>query len=295
MKILVPASSANLGPGFDCFGIAWQLYNELEFIPGGDGLVITGCGEKYSNENNLAYRAYKAVLERFHLAPEPLKINFLRCDIPISRGLGSSSALLVAGVMAANAIHGLSMSRDELLSVATALEGHPDNVAPALFGGLTASAVEAGIPLSVRYPLSPRLFFTALIPPFELSTELSRKVLPHDVPRADAIFNVSRAALMLSALGSGDIALLRAAMADRLHEPYRRALIDGYDTARGLAYTHGAEAMCISGAGSTLLCVAAHPDLAANISADLAAHLPGWRAVSLLPELEGARIEDCSP
>ncbi len=295
MKILVPASSANLGPGFDCFGIAWQLYNELEFIPGGDRLVITGCGEKYSNENNLAYRAYKAVLERFHLAPEPLKINFLRCDIPISRGLGSSSALLVAGLMAANAIHGLSMSRDELLSVATALEGHPDNVAPALFGGLTASAVEAGIPLSVRYPLSPRLFFTALIPPFELSTELSRKVLPHDVPRADAIFNVSRAALMLSALGSGDIALLRAAMADRLHEPYRRALIDGYDTARGLAYTHGAEAMCISGAGSTLLCVAAHPDLAANISADLAAHLPGWRAVSLLPELEGARIEGCSP
>lgn len=295
MKILVPASSANLGPGFDCFGVAWQLYNELEFIPGGDRLVITGCGEKYSNENNLAYRAYKAVLERFHLAPEPLKINFLRCDIPISRGLGSSSALLVAGLMAANAIHGLSMSRDELLSVATALEGHPDNVAPALFGGLTASAVEAGIPLSVRYPLSPRLFFTALIPPFELSTELSRKVLPHDVPRADAIFNVSRAALMLSALGSGDIALLRAAMADRLHEPYRRALIDGYDTARGLAYTHGAEAMCISGAGSTLLCVAAHPDLAANISADLAAHLPGWRAVSLLPELEGARIEGCSP
>jgi len=295
MKILVPASSANLGPGCDCFGVAWQLYNELEFIPGGDRLVITGCGEKYSNENNLAYRAYKAVLERFHLAPEPLKINFLRCDIPISRGLGSSSALLVAGVMAANAIHGLSMSRDELLSVATALEGHPDNVAPALFGGLTASAVEAGIPLSVRYPLSPRLFFTALIPPFELSTELSRKVLPHDVPRADAIFNVSRAALMLSALGSGDIALLRAAMADRLHEPYRRALIDGYDTARGLAYTHGAEAMCISGAGSTLLCVAAHPDLAANISADLAAHLPGWRAVSLLPELEGARIEGCSP
>lgn len=292
MKILVPASSANLGPGFDCFGVAWKLYNELEFIPGGDGLVVNGCDEKYSNEDNLAYRAYKAVLERYQLAPEPLTINFLRCDIPISRGLGSSSALLVGGVMAANAIHKLSMSRDELLSVATALEGHPDNVAPALFGGLTASAVEAGIPLSVHYPLSPKLHFTALIPPFELSTALSRGVLPHDVPRADAIFNVSRAALLLSALGSGDIALLRAAMADRLHEPYRRALIDGYDTARGLAYKHGAEAMCISGAGSTLLCVAAHPTLADDISADLAAHLPGWRAVTLLPELEGAHVEE---
>ena len=291
MKILVPASSANLGPGFDCFGVAWQLYNELEFIPGGSGLVVTGCDEKYCNEDNLAYRAYCAVLERFQLAPEPLTINFLRCDIPISRGLGSSSALLVGGVMAANAIHGLNMTRDELLSVATALEGHPDNVAPALFGGLTASAVEAGIPLSVHYPLSPKLHFTALIPPFELSTALSRKVLPHDVPRADAIFNVSRAALVLSALGSGDISLLRAVMADRLHEPYRRALIDGYDTARGLAYKHGAEAMCISGAGSTLLCIAAHPTLAADIAADLDAHLPGWRAVTLLPELEGAHME----
>ena len=291
MKILVPASSANLGPGFDCFGVAWKLYNELEFIPGGDGLTVTGCDEKYCNADNLAYRAYKAVLERYRLAPEGLTINFHRCDIPISRGLGSSSALLVGGVMAANTIHKLGMSRDELLSVATALEGHPDNVAPALFGGLTASAVEAGIPLSVHYPLSPRLHFTALIPPFELSTALSRKVLPHDVPRADAIFNVSRAALLLSALGSGDIPLLRAAMADRLHEPYRRALIDGYDTARALAYKHGAAAMCISGAGSTLLCVAEQPCLAEDISADLAAHLPGWRAVPLLPELDGAHIE----
>ena len=112
MKILVPASSANLGPGFDCFGVAWKLYNELEFIRGGDGLVVNGCDEKYSNEDNLAYRAYRAVLERYQLAPEPLTINFLRCDIPISRGLGSSSALLVGGVMAANAIHKLSMSRD---------------------------------------------------------------------------------------------------------------------------------------------------------------------------------------
>ena len=122
MKIRVPASSANLGPGFDCFGIAWQLYNELEFEPGGTGLEISGCDERYCGENNLAYRAYKAVLERRGLACEPLRIRFLRSDIPISRGLGSSSALLVGGVIAANALHGLNMSRDELLSVATALE-----------------------------------------------------------------------------------------------------------------------------------------------------------------------------
>lgn len=292
MKVLVPASSANLGPGFDCFGVAWRLYNELEFIPGGNGLTITGCDEKYRGADNLAYRAYCSVLERAGLKPEPLRINFLHSDIPISRGLGSSSALLVGGVIAANALHSLGMNRDELFSLATALEGHPDNVAPALFGGLTASAVEAGIPLSVSYPLSPLLHFTALVPPYELSTALSRRVLPHDVPRADAIFNVSRAALLISALGSGDVRLLRAAMADRLHEPYRIPLIDGYDTARGLAHKCGAEAMCISGAGSTLLCVSADDGFSARIEADLAAALPGWRVIPLLPELDGAHVEE---
>jgi homoserine kinase len=290
MKILVPASSANLGPGFDCFGIAWQLYDELEFIPGGDGLHITGCDEKYCNTENLAYRAYAAVLERCHLAPEPLTINFLKCDIPICRGLGSSSALLVGGVLAANAIHNLNMSREDLLSVATALEGHPDNVAPALFGGLTASAVEAGIPLSVSYPLSDKLYFTALVPPFELSTALSRGVLPHQVDRADAIFNVSRAALLIGALGSGDVRLLRAAMADRLHEPYRIPLIEGFDTARGLAYKCGAEAMCISGAGSTLLCVSTDPNFTDKIANDLSAALPGWRALPMHCETRGAHV-----
>lgn len=290
MMIRVPASSANLGPGFDCFGIAWQLYNVLEFIPGGDGLRITGCDARYADENNLAYRAYCAVLERFGIAPEPLQINFLDCDIPVSRGLGSSSALLVGGVMAADAIHSLHLSPEERLSIATALEGHPDNVAPALFGGLTASAVEAGIPLSVHFPLSPALHFTALIPPFELSTELSRKVLPHMVARGDAIFNISRASLLLSAFGSGDVTLLRAVMADRLHEPYRVALIDGFDTARGLAYKCGADAMCISGAGSTLLCISADADFAARMGADLVKVLPAWRVLPLAPDLTGAMV-----
>lgn len=290
MKIRVPASSANLGPGFDCFGVAWQLYNEIEFTPG-DGLTISGCDKRFCNENNLAYKAYCSALERYKIKPLPVNIRFVRCDIPISRGLGSSSALLVGGVLAANELHGLGMTRRELLSVTTALEGHPDNVAPALFGGLTASAVEAGIPLSVQYALSDKLHFTALIPPFELSTELSRKALPHSVPRADAIFNVSRAALLLSALGSGDTELLRAVMADKLHEPYRVKLIDGFDTARGLAYKCGADAMCISGAGSTLLCVSARADLADAMRPDMEKHLPGWRVVNLSPDMHGASVE----
>ncbi|MGI5976194.1 MAG: homoserine kinase [Candidatus Limivicinus sp.] len=292
MRVRVPASSANLGPGFDCFGIAWQLYDEIEFSLDAEGLEFAGCDEKYMNEKNLAYAAYRAVLERYGLKNEAVKITFCRSDIPISRGLGSSSALLVAGVMAANELHGLNMSKNELFAIATTLEGHPDNVAPAIFGGLTASAMDGDRPLSAHFDISPKLRFTALIPPFELSTSESRSVLPHEVPRADAIFNVSRAALLLSALGSGDVGLLRCSMADRLHEPYRIPLIKGFDIARGLAYKCGAISMCISGAGSTLLCVSQDEGFRGRIEEDLYKTLASWRAVDLKPELSGASVLD---
>ena len=150
MKIRVPASSANIGPGFDCYGIAWQLYNELDFELRDRGLSITGCENRYCNRDNLAYTAYKSVLERCGIKPVGLHIHFGKADIPVSRGLGSSSALLVGGVMAANELHSLGLSRNELLDIATALEGHPDNVVPALMGGLSASALVAGKPVSVR-------------------------------------------------------------------------------------------------------------------------------------------------
>lgn len=290
MKIRVPASSANIGPGFDCYGIAWQLYNELDFELRDRGLSITGCENRYCNRDNLAYTAYKSVLERCGIKSGGLHIHFGKADIPVSRGLGSSSALLVGGVMAANELHSLGLSRNELLDIATALEGHPDNVVPALMGGLSASALVAGKPVSVRYPLSEKLRFTALIPPFELPTAKARGVLPHYIPREDAIFNVSRGALLLSALGSGDAKLLRVAMDDRIHEPYRIPLIKGFDIARGLAYKCGAASICISGAGSTLLCVSDKEDFADKVAADLGGVLPDWQVLPLEVEQNGAYI-----
>lgn len=290
MKIRVPASSANLGPGFDCFGIAWKLYNELDFELCGDGLSFSGCDYRYANESNWAYVAYKAVLERCGIAPAALHIHFGDCQIPIGRGLGSSSALLVAGVMAANELHGLGLSREELLDVATVLEGHPDNVAPALYGGLSASAMVAGKPVTVHYPLSDKLHFTALIPPFELSTHDARRVLPQYIPREDAIFNISRGALLLNALGSGDTELIKVAMDDKIHQPYRIPLIAGYDIARGLAYKCGAAAICISGAGSTLLCVSEKEDLAEKMVEASRFPLPDLRVLPLEVEYKGAYI-----
>ena len=290
MIVRVPASSANLGPGFDSFGIAWQLYNEISFQLS-DETEILGCAEGYQNEENLALRAYRRVLERCGIREEGgVSIRFGKTAIPVSRGLGSSAALITAGVMAANELYGLGLSRDELFLLATEVEGHPDNVAPALYGGLSVSAMAGGQAVTRRFPVSDRLFFTALIPPFELSTALARSVLPETVSRTDAIFNVSRGALLLRALEDGDAELLSFAMDDRLHQSYRASLIDGFSAARAEAQECGAAAICISGAGPTLLCVADRPDFPARMETALSMALPGWELRALLPDLDGARI-----
>lgn len=290
MKFKIPASSANLGPGFDCFGIAWQCYNEIEFIPREEGLVISGCEEKYCNEDNLAYKAYRAVMAWAGQRESGLEIRFGRTDIPVSRGMGSSAALIVGGVVAANAIHGLELSGSELLAIATSVEGHPDNIAPALFGGFTVSAMDGIAAITTHFPISEKLFFTLLIPDFELSTELARGVLPVNVSRQDAIFNISRSALLIKALERGDRQLMRIALEDKLHQPYRTKLINGYDSAEAAAKKLDAMGICISGAGSTLLCIADRPEFSAEMEKELKESLPGWKVLGVKPDLQGVKM-----
>lgn len=290
MKFRIPASSANLGPGFDCFGIAWQCYNEIEFIPREEGLVISGCEEKYCNEDNLAYKAYRAVMAWAGQRESGLEIRFGRTDIPVSRGMGSSAALIVGGVVAANAIHGLELSGSELLAIATSVEGHPDNIAPALFGGFTVSAMDGIAAITTHFPISEKLFFTLLIPDFELSTELARSVLPVNVSRQDAIFNISRSALLIKALERGDRQLMRIALEDKLHQPYRTKLINGYDSAEAAAKKLDAMGICISGAGSTLLCIADRPEFSAEMEKELKESLPGWKVLEVKPDLQGVKM-----
>lgn len=288
MLIRSPGTSANLGPGFDCFGIAWDIYNEIEFIPGGESLRISGCPEEFQNEDNLAYQGYMAVMNAAGLSDNGLEIIFKETEVPVSRGLGSSAALITAGAVAANELHNLGYSKDELLSIATPVEGHPDNIAPALFGGFTASAMEGEQAVTAHFGISEKLHFTALIPDFKLSTELSRSVLPPSYSRADAVYNVAHAALVIKALESGDGALLKTAMQDKIHQPYRMALIEGIERVRELAEGCGLTAMCISGAGSTLLCISENADFSEKMSAAMAEIFPGWRVRKLLPELQGA-------
>ena len=290
MKFRIPASSANLGPGFDCFGIAWQCYNEIEFIPREEGLVVSGCEEKYCNEDNLAYKAYRAFMAWAGQRESGLEIRFGRTDIPVSRGMGSSAALIVGGVVAANAIHGLELSGSELLAIATSVEGHPDNIAPALFGGFTVSAMDGIAAITTHFPISEKLFFTLLIPDFELSTELARSVLPVNVSRQDAIFNISRSALLIKALERGDRQLMRIALEDKLHQPYRTKLINGYDSAEAAAKKLDAMGICISGAGSTLLCIADRPEFSAEMEKELKESLPGWKVLGVKPDLQGVKM-----
>ena len=233
-------------------------------------------------------QAFRAVEKRLGVRPAGLKLH-IDTDVPISRGLGSSATLLAAGAFAANALHGAPLNKEMLLDVTTQMESHPDNAAPALYGGLCASVVgEDGHVLCVRYPVASSVRFAALIPGFPLATAEARRVLPAAIPRADAVFNISRTAILMRGMEMGDYALLSAALDDRLHTPYRKALIHDFDFVRAQALEAGARALVISGAGPTLL--ALHPDpeaFAPQIEARLSALAHKWRAVPLRVDTEG--------
>jgi len=289
VTIRVPATTANLGPGFDAFGCALSLYTDVTFEEMDEGLEITGCPEEFTGPDNLVYTSYCAVLNTMSEEVRGVKIH-IDAHIPICRGLGSSAALLVAGAMGANVLRGSKLSTQGLLNITNAMEGHPDNLAPAFYGGLTASMVDGGLPVSVSFPLHPDWEFLALIPDFDLPTVLARSVLPEQVSRADAIYNISHGALVLKALELGDEKLLRNAMQDRLHQNYRKRLIPDYEKIEALVRTTGA-AFCLSGAGPTLLCITRHKDLQKKLSRKLDAITEkNWQMLPLHVEFQGAQV-----
>ena len=288
VTIRVPATTANLGPGFDAFGCALSLYTDVTFEETEAGLEITGCDEAYTGPDNLAYTSYCAVLASLSEEVRGVKIH-IDAHIPICRGLGSSAALLVAGAMGANVLRGNKLSTQGLLNITNAMEGHPDNLAPAFYGGLTASMVDNGLPMTVSFPLHPAWEFLALIPDFNLPTSLARSVLPEQVSRADAIYNIAHGAMVLKALELGDEKLLRTAMQDRLHQNYRKKLIPDYEKIEALIRTTGA-AFCLSGAGPTLLCMTRDSGLSEKLSRklhDITEH--NWEILPLHVEFQGAK------
>ena len=289
VTIRVPATTANLGPGFDAFGCALGLYTDVTFEETEWGLEITGCDEAFAGPDNLAYTSFCAVLASMNVEVKGVKIH-IDSNIPICRGLGSSAALLVAGAMGANVLHGNKLSTQGLLNITNAMEGHPDNLAPAFYGGLTASMVDNGLPVTVNFPLHPDWEILALIPEFNLPTSKARAVLPEQVKRADAIYNVAHGAMVLKALELGDEKLLRTAMQDRIHQNYRKHLIPDYEKIEALVRTTGA-AFCLSGAGPTLLCITRNPGLEEKLSQKLADITEAnWQMLPLHVEFQGAHV-----
>lgn len=286
VKIRVPATSANIGPGFDSLGCAFNIYNMLTFTRAAN-VSVTGCPAEYANENNLALVAFRAACRRAGKQPCPVSLH-IQTDVPVSRGLGSSATLIVGGALGADKLLSLGLSRKDIFEIANELEGHPDNVAPAIFGGFTACLVEQGRPYATQTPISPDLHFCAFVPDFELPTSRARSVLPATVPFADAVRNVTHVAVLLSALREGDTALLSIALSDRLHEPCRRPLIPGFTVAEREALSLGAHAFFISGSGSTCMAIYTDPAFPAAITARMAELLPAWRVLALEVDRDGA-------
>jgi len=252
--IRVPATTANLGPGFDVLGMALGLWNEIRVAPASDLRIhIEGEGASVlpRNERNLVHRAMVRMARHLGRVLPPVHLSLIN-RIPLQAGLGSSSAAIVGGLQAAAAVLAEKVSRDILLRLAVDVEGHPDNVAPAIVRGLVAVAMDEEGPIVASIPVPEGMRLVVALPDVHVSTETARRLLPVQVSRADAVFNVSRAVLVVQALSGGEYALLSRVMADRLHEPYRKTLIPGYDDVVRAARDAGAAAVAISGSGPAL-------------------------------------------
>ena len=254
IKVRVPATSANLGSGFDCVGVAYELYNVFEFEKTDTGLEILGCEPQYATPENLAYVAYKRVCEKIGVTPS-VRIKILEINVPNSRGLGSSATFICAGAYAAYKLHENTLSHEDVLEICTEIEGHPDNVAPALYGSLCAAVMEKDFTKAVKFSVSEKIHFTVLVPDFQVKTEEARCQLPTLVDRGDAIYNMSRVCLLPYAFENGDFDLLRIVTKDRIHQKYRKKLFKNIDQIKAAAYECGAKSFVISGAGSTCLCM----------------------------------------
>lgn len=258
VEVIVPATSANLGPGFDVLGLSINLYNRFKVEEADGGLNIevpAGTIPKLpTDEKNLVYISAKHLFDEVGYKYRGLRIA-IETGVPLGCGLGSSSTAIVGGLVAANEIARARLSKDEIFTLAAEIEGHPDNVGPAVFGGFTICYNSDSGFRAVPYKPSDSLKPVLLIPNSVLETKTARGVLPKEVSLPDAVFNIARSSLLISVLLTGRSELLRDAMQDRLHQPYRASLIPGLtDTIREIGKATGA-GVALSGAGPSLVCI----------------------------------------
>ncbi len=267
ITVKVPATSANLGPGFDALGLALDLWNESTFQAADHFSVFIegeGKGRLSQGKSNMILRAARELAARVGKKLPPCSVRCVN-HIPAGSGLGSSAAATLTGLLAANVLTNSKLSEMEILSFAAELEKHPDNVAPALMGGLVAATVSQGNIIARKLPIS-AVHLTVVLPDFHFPTKEARNSLPKQVKIKDAVHNISRAILLTEAFRTGDLTLLAEAMTDVLHQPYRLPLIPGAQAAMEAMKADGA-AVALSGAGPSLIAftrTGSHAGLAAK-------------------------------
>ena len=276
VTVKVPATSANLGPGFDCLGLALPIYNTItieETVLPGTGVEINLLAENEvvdemafdnvpKDENSIVYKAVEMLYNSIGQEPSELKIN-IQSQIPITRGLGSSASVVVGALIAANKLLGSPADTTALLSIATEIEGHPDNVAPAILGGfILASQEDDGSIITEKLNWPGEWDITVCIPDFELSTNIARSVLPENVPMSDAVFNAKHLAMLINAINTKDEKLMAFALHDKLHQPYREKLIPGMkEIMEAFKHENGIIGCVLSGAGPSMLVISHKYDL----------------------------------
>jgi len=270
ISVKVPATTANIGSGFDCLGMALPLYNTItieETVLPGTGIEINVLNDNASeddlltehiplDENSIIYKAVELLYNSIGQTPSELKIT-VQSQIPIARGLGSSASVIVVGLLAANELLGRPADEVALLSIATEVEGHPDNVTPAIVGGLVLSSQEDdGTILYRKLDWPEEWAITVCVPDYELSTDISRSVLPKEVPMEDAVFNAKRLGMFIEAVNTKDTDLMKYALQDRLHQPYRMKLVPGLEQIiENLKHEENVIGCVLSGAGPSILII----------------------------------------
>ena len=303
VTVKVPATSANLGPGFDCLGLALPIYNTLtieETVLPGTGVEINLMSEGDNidemifdnvpkDENSIVYKAVEMLYNSIGQEPSELRIN-IQSQIPITRGLGSSASVVVGGLIAANKLLGSPADTTALLSIATEVEGHPDNVAPAILGGFVMSSREDdGSIITEKLNWPEEWDITVCIPDFELSTNIARSVLPESVPLQDAVFNAKHLAMFIQAINTKDVKLMKNALHDRLHQPYREKLIPGMkEIMEAFIHEDNVIGTVLSGAGPSILVISHKYDLD-KIKSTVRSI---WESLSIKSDIRTLKIEN---
>ena len=290
VKVKVPATSANLGVGYDCLGIALDAYCVATFEEIEQGLEISGCEQAYCDSENLFYRSFCAALEYMQKKVTGVRIH-VESSIPFARGLGSSADCIVAGITAASTMFHNAMNKYEIFDLATKLEGHPDNVAPAIFGALCVSFTEEGHASMIRYGIKRDMNFIAVIPDYEIKTADARQVLPTQMSYGDAVYQMGRCAALAKALEIGNMLIVKKACKDKMHKPYRKQLIPEYDEIQALCERLGADTMFLSGSGSTMMALTREEECAMQLKKQLQGQYPAWDIRILHATYDGVQSE----